>query len=283
MVVHGVILAAGQGTRMRSVLPKVLHQIGGKFLLQWVQENLTKALVSLNHQDFCMTYVLNPNLPHVINVVQNWQSGHAHSTNDLEKQEETGITTKAKQGYQIDIALQTEQLGTAHAVWVGVQHSLYRYSLQDTLLVVLGDVPGVEAQTLAYLLQEHKRTGAAYTIAGFALSPDTNPLDHAYGRVLFNPARIVEFKDCTPDEKQTTCCNSGMLVCQIQDFIQDFPRISNKNAAQEWYLTDLPLLANQQNKIVHMVTLPWQECMGINTLEELAQRTQYFRKIGKIT
>lgn len=230
-----VILAAGQGTRMRSDLHKVLHPLAGR-----------------------------PMLEHLLDTVD-----QLHATRKVvvvgkgREQLEAALA-----GHQLTLAVQEEQKGTGHAV---AQAEPALEGFEGTILVLYGDTPCIAAETLAAMqqrLEAEDRPG----VVVLASSPD-DPA--AYGRVILGEgdriARMVEYKDANEAERDVRLCNSGMMAVHSADLFRWLGKVGNDNAAGEYYLPDVVMVAGAEGR--HAVALecdPWQTA-GINSRSELAQ------------
>lgn len=205
MQTHAIILAAGQGTRMRSALPKVLHPVAGQPMLGHVLD--TTAAADIQHRHVV--------LGHAVDEVKRWLT-------------ENGCG-------DADVAVQQEQLGTAHAV----RQALPQVP-DDALVVVLyGDVPLVEVQILRDLCQT--------ATSGLALVTARPASPFGYGRILRDAqgavTGIVEEKDATVEQRAIGEVNSGLMAApaaQLRDWIA---RVGNDNVKGEYYLTDVVALA----------------------------------------
>lgn len=210
-----LILAAGLGTRMRSNLAKVLHQLDGRPLINHVCRTATalaprKIYVVIGHQ------------------------GEDVKTAVLEELNDE----------QAEFVWQKEQLGTGHAVNSARE---FLENENSTLLVLSGDVPMIRAETLAALVQQHhnhRGKGAACTILTVKLDDPTG-----YGRIvrddegLFN--RIVEQKDADENERKVREINSGIYCFDTRKLFDALSRVKNENAQGEYYLTDVPTLLRE--------------------------------------
>jgi bifunctional UDP-N-acetylglucosamine pyrophosphorylase/glucosamine-1-phosphate N-acetyltransferase len=233
--VAAIILAAGKGTRMKSDLHKVLHPIAGR-----------------------------PMLLHLIDSV---------AALDPEK---TIVVTGAA-GEQVEAALaplgvgtarQAEQLGTGHAVRQA-EGALDGFA--GDVLVLYGDVPLVTAATMRRMLDRlHAGDAPAAVVLGF------RPADPgAYGRVIADAdgriAKMVEFKDASPEERAETLCNSGLMAVRARDLFALLAQVGNDNAAGEYYLPDIIMLAAVAGRRSAVIETHADEVAGVNSRAELAQ------------
>jgi bifunctional UDP-N-acetylglucosamine pyrophosphorylase / glucosamine-1-phosphate N-acetyltransferase len=225
-----VVLAAGQGKRMHSAMPKVLHALAGRPLLAHVVD-AARALK-----------------PQKIVVV------HGHGGDEVRA---------AFPDPAIEWAVQTEQLGTGHAVLQALPH----LAADAEVLILYGDVPLVRVETLRRLLEAaHK--GVAVLTAEVA-----NPT--GYGRIIRaaggRVTRIVEQKDATPAEAAIKEINAGFFALHTAQLSAWLPKLSNSNAQQEYYLTDIVTLAGADEVPVFAVKVDdrW-EVAGVNSKQDLA-------------
>jgi bifunctional UDP-N-acetylglucosamine pyrophosphorylase/glucosamine-1-phosphate N-acetyltransferase len=237
-----VILAAGQGKRMRSSLPKVLHPIAGRPMLAHVID--AARIVSARQ----------PN-PRIVVVV-----GHGADA----------VRTAFAAERDVTFVLQEPQLGTGHAVMQAVPH------LADGThtLVLYGDVPLVSAATLERLLVAAGRGVGLLTV----LLDDP----HGYGRIVRGDGqvrRIVEEKDATPTERALREVNTGILVAPTHRLRHWLTQLSNDNAQREYYLTDIIAQAVAEGIGVH-ATHPDAavETLGVNSKAQLAQLERVYQR-----
>lgn len=236
-----LVLAAGEGTRMRSATPKVLHPIGGRSLL----DHAVHAVAALEPG-------------HVVVVV-----GHAR------EQVAAAVEGCASDlGRPLLTAVQDRQLGTGHAVSCGLD--VLPADLDGPVLVSYGDVPLLEPGTLADLLAQHRAGGAAVTLLTTELDDPTG-----YGRVLRGPdgavTAIVEQSDATPEQRTVREVNSGVYVFDAAFLREGLRRLGTANSQGELYLTDLVAVAHTDGAGAGAVPCPdaWQ-VTGVNNRVQLA-------------
>lgn len=232
-----VVLAAGQGSRMQSELPKVLHRLGGTALL-------AHALAAGRSLDPALVVVV---------------AGHGA---------EAVTRAVAKLDPDARVALQSEQLGTGHAV---AQALPLMDGFDGRVVVLYGDTPFIAPETLAALAAHP----ADVAVLGFhAADPGR------YGRLVVQGDRldrIVEYKDADDATRAITLCNSGVMAADAALLRDLVGRLSNDNAAGEYYLTDVVALARAQGRSAAVVTCDESETLGINTRAELAAAEAAFQ------
>ncbi|SBT03347.1 fused N-acetyl glucosamine-1-phosphate uridyltransferase; glucosamine-1-phosphate acetyl transferase [Candidatus Accumulibacter aalborgensis] len=226
-----VILAAGQGKRMHSNLPKVLHPLAGKALVSHVIDTAR----SLAPQTVCLVY--------------------GHGGDALR-------TTIAAP--DLVWVLQEPQLGTGHAVMQALPH----LGEAETTLVLYGDVPLIQAATLKKLLHAARKALAILTVE---LADPTG-----YGRIVRNAAgevlRIVEQKDASAEEQAIAEVNTGIVALPTVRLAEWLGRLSNNNAQQEYYLTDIVAMAVAAGVPIQTTAAQdeW-EVLGVNSKVQLAK------------
>lgn len=231
--IDAVVLAAGKGTRMKSDLPKVLHRLAGRPLLDHVLDTAAAA-----------------GIDHTVVVV-----GH-----------EAGLVrdTCARPG--LSFALQQPQLGTGHAVQVGMP----AVRPGGWCVVLAGDVPLLRASTLSRLIDDTLASGAAATVLTCVV-PDAG----AYGRIVKDAdgrvVKIVEARDATPEEKAIGEYNSGVFCFRTADLAEALASLRTDNDQGEYYLTDtVAFLVGNGRTVAAVRTDDPDEVVGINTVDELA-------------
>lgn len=232
---HVVILAAGQGTRMKSRLPKVLHPVGGRSMIGHVlrtADSLGPATV---------TIVVGHRADLVREHLASWP--------------------------RVQFALQEPQLGTAHALQQ-VESALL--GQQGTLILLSGDVPMLSATTLRRLVEAHRRATAAATVVTALVDRP-----YGYGRVIRTDgrmARIVEERDASPAERQIKEVNSGIYAFALAPLWEAMRGIASQNAQGEYYLTDLIAIYRRRKLPVETVLVEDpQQIRGVNSRTELAE------------
>ena len=239
MQVSLIILAAGQGTRMNSDLPKVLHKI---------------AAAPMLHHAMAAGRALEPSQTVVV-------VGHGGEA-----------VAAAARAYDEDaqVVVQEEQLGTAHAV---AQAAPLLAEAPGEALVLYGDTPFVRPETLQAMLAARARH--AVVVLGFhAADPGRYGRLLTEGDSLL---AIREFKDATDQERAITLCNSGVICAEARTLFRLVSQVGNQNASGEYYLTDIVELARAQGLSAGVVICPESETMGINTRAQLAQAEVAFQ------
>jgi bifunctional UDP-N-acetylglucosamine pyrophosphorylase/glucosamine-1-phosphate N-acetyltransferase len=236
-----VILAAGQGTRMKSKTPKVLHKVGGRALV----DHMIDAVQASGCEKIIV--VVGSHSPQV----------RAH----LEARLGKGA-----------VAVQDPPLGTAHAV-LAAKGALAGFS--GDVLITYGDAPLLRADDLKPLF-ELREIGADLAMMGFE---PADPL--LYGRVILAPdgtvQRIVEARDATPEEAAVRLCNAGMMVADAAKLFGWLARVGNANAKGEYYLTDIVGLCVADPGTVRVHVAPEASVMGCDTPLQLSQAEAVFQ------
>ena len=229
---HIGILAAGKGSRMESELPKVLHQLNGKSLIDYVLDTASE---------------LNPDsITLVVGFQKNRVKNHIQNDN-------------------VNYVSQEQQLGTGHAA-LQLENQLANQS--GHLLILYGDAPNIKSSTLSPIINEHINENRNATLITAVLDDPTG-----YGRIIRNQdgdlLKIVEEKDCTPDEKKIKEWNPGIYIFKIPQLFSELKRIKSNNASNEYYLTDVIELIKENSTVQAKKIGNPMEVIGINTINQL--------------
>ena len=240
MSLNVIILAAGQGTRMRSKLPKVLHQVGGKSMLAHtiaISENLGADRIIVVY-------------------------GHGGD-----------VVRSAIQNDKVEWVEQAERLGTGHAVQQTIP--FFSADAEEKILILYGDVPLVKESTLQALLEQQPKDSMAILTTEL-----NNPHGYgrivrsAQGKV----EKIVEEKDANDDIRKIAEINTGILAASSQSLIKWLSNLDNNNQQKEYYLTDCVGLAVADGKTVEAVICEDPtEVMGVNNRVHLAEMENVFQ------
>jgi len=235
-----VILAAGKGVRMNSSLPKVLHKVAGKPMILHIIGAVKKA--GINN----ITVVIGQGREAVEQVL-------------------TAV--------DVNLAIQEQQLGTGHAL---MQAEKY-IEPHDTMLVLAGDTPLLQAATIKNLIAYHQQAQADATILSAILD---NP--YGYGRIIRNDnasINIVEEKDANEKEKAIREINTGMYCFEADAVFAALKHISPNNAQGEYYLTDvLGILSDNNKKVEVYVCQDREDIYGINNRVQLSEAEAIMRR-----
>lgn len=230
--IAAVILAAGKGTRMKSDTHKVLHPIAGRPMLLHLMASVD---------------ALEPAKKVVI-------------VGDKAEQLEAALAGSA------DLAVQEPQLGTGHAVQ---QAEAALAGFDGDVLILYGDVPFVPTATMQSMIDRlNASDGPAVVVLAF--EPDDA---QQYGRVITEGDRVtkmVEHKDATPEERAVRLCNSGLMAAKSADLFALLARVTDDNAAKEYYLVDIVNIANADGRHCAVVVTDPYDVAGINSRGELA-------------
>jgi bifunctional UDP-N-acetylglucosamine pyrophosphorylase/glucosamine-1-phosphate N-acetyltransferase len=236
-----IVLAAGQGTRMKSSLPKVLHKVGGRAMLDWAID----AVQALGCDRVIV--VVGPHAP------------------DVSEHVEARLGAAA-------IAVQDQPLGTGHAVRAA-EAALADF--EGDVIITYGDCPLVRADTIAPLF-DLRAQGAGLAVLGFE-----TPAPTGYGRLIMEAdgtlGRIVEEKEASADEKAVRLCNSGVLAGDKAVLFSLLSMVKNTNAKGEYYLTDVIGLGRSSGFKARVALAPEADMLGVNSRVELAQAEGHFQ------
>ncbi len=240
-----VILAAGKGTRMKSNIAKVLHKVANKSMIVHVIE--------------CAKKITRDN---VIAVV-----GHQAQT----------VKDEITKYFKVFFALQEQLLGTGDAVKAAIP--LFEPDIKD-ILVLCGDVPLIQENTLQNLLEDHKKNQA--TISVLAVDVDD---PNGYGRIVLdehnNMVCIKEEADASEADKKIKTINTGIYCFDKELLISVIEQIKPDNNQGEYYLTDVIEIAQKRNEKIVIVTMnDPRQVIGVNTLEDLSHAEYLFNNLA---
>lgn len=242
-----IVLAAGKGTRMKSDLPKVLHEVGGRPMVCAVLDACVEA-----------------GCGRIVAVV-----GH-----------QAPLVRAALSGYAgVAFAVQEPQLGTGHAVQCAMPH----VGPAREVFVLAGDGPLIRAGTLRAILERHRSSGASATLATSVLDDPTGygrVIRDAAGRF----ERIVEHRDATPAQRAVREVNPSYYCFDAASLSAALPRLTRQPTSGEYYITDVPALLLAEGKRVEVIpAVPPEDVLSINTPEELAAVDRVFRsRVGAV-
>src|SRR3981081_1153602 len=229
-----VVLAAGEGTRMRSSKPKVLHPVAGQSLLAHVLGAAPKGAGA------SLAVVIGPD--------------HEPVAEEVKRTRPDATTF-----------IQRERLGTAHAV-LAARHAIARGA--DDLLVVFGDTPLISAATLARMRAPLKE-GAALAVLGFRAADPTG-----YGRLLIESGKLVAIReqaDASAEERKVMLCNAGVMAFDGRRAMKILEKIGNANNKGEYYLVDAVTIVRDMGLEAVVIETREDEVRGINTKAQLTE------------
>ena len=232
--ITAVILAAGKGTRLKSELPKVLHEICGRPMLAWVFDACRAAGVRE-----CIAVV-----------------GHGKEL----------VIDAFADDKDITWVEQSPQLGTGHAAMI-CREQMKSY---DHALVLCGDGPLIRGETIRELIQRHQADGAAATLATAVLDDPTG-YGRIWRDEHGNLLGIVEHNDCTPEQRQIHEINPSYYCFRVADFLPALAQLTPNNKKNEYYITDtLAIMRGAGKQIGAITAVPPQDIYSINSRKELA-------------
>ncbi|KIU10201.1 bifunctional UDP-N-acetylglucosamine diphosphorylase/glucosamine-1-phosphate N-acetyltransferase GlmU [Bacillus subtilis] len=236
-----VVLAAGQGTRMKSKLYKVLHPVCGKPMVEHVVDEALKLSLSK-----------------LVTIV-------GHGAEEVKKQ----------LGDKSEYALQAEQLGTAHAV---KQAQPFLADEKGVTIVICGDTPLLTAETMEQMLKEHTQREAKATILT-AVAEDPTGYGRIIRSENGAVQKIVEHKDASEEERLVTEINTGTYCFDNEALFRAIDLVSNDNAQGEYYLPDvIEILKNEGETVAAYQTGNFQETLGVNDRVALSQAEQFMKE-----
>jgi len=240
MKTAAIILAAGQGKRMKSDLPKVLHTIDDRPMVSFVVDSV---------QEFS---------PDKIVVVVGYQADRVRA---------------ALRGTRVEFAVQEEQLGTGHAV---MQCEEILTGFDGTVMVLNGDVPCLRSDTLRDFTSFHSEQHAAATVLT-AVLPDATGYGRIVRASDDSLLKIVEHKDASPDELEIREINSGLFCFDKKALFETLHNLDRDNAQAEFYITDAIELMRLEGLEVRAFRVEDErEVSGVNNLDELEEIRRYF-------
>ncbi len=238
---YALILAAGQGKRIKSDLPKVLHKVCGKEMVKHVIDTVKKAGID----DIDLIIGKGAELV-------------------KENTKDTGV----------EYSIQTEQLGTGHAVKCAKN---FLENKNGVVAVLCGDTPLIQQDTIEKLINSHIENKNAATILTAMVDDPTG-----YGRIVRdesnNVLKIVEHKDCNEEELKIKEMNSAIYCFDIELLVDALEKINNDNNQGEYYLTDVIGIFKAEGKTVGAVVTDIEETIGVNSRVQLAEAEEILRK-----
>ncbi|WP_297633782.1 bifunctional UDP-N-acetylglucosamine diphosphorylase/glucosamine-1-phosphate N-acetyltransferase GlmU [uncultured Clostridium sp.] len=241
-----LILAAGQGTRIKSDMPKVLHKVCGKEMVNHVIDNMRKASI----ED--------------VNVIIGKGA-------ELVKNETNSRS--------VSYSVQEEQLGTGHAAKCAVN---FLEGKKGTVLIFAGDAPLTKEATIRELIEYHEGNGNAATLLS-ALVEDPTGYGRIIRDENNDVLKIVEHKDCNEEELKVNEMNAAMYCFDIEALLDALDKISNDNVQGEYYLTDAIEIIKATGKRVGAVVTDYEDTIGVNSRAQLAEAEEILRsRINRI-
>lgn len=245
-----IILAAGKGARMKSDLPKVAHEVAGRAMVEWVVDACVEAGCSR------IVVVVGYQQEVIRGIFEGWSNP----------------------GCTLEFAVQSEQLGTGHAVRCA--EGLFAAEKRgggDDVFVLAGDGPLIRAETLATLLERHRSTGASAALATSVIADASG-----YGRIVRDSSGgftgIVEQKNATPDQLTNREVNPSYYVFDAKELFAALERVTRDSISGEYYITDVPTLLMKGGRRVEVIdAVPPEDVLSINTPEQLAEVDRILR------
>lgn len=236
-----VILAAGQGKRIKSNIPKVLHKVCGKEMVNHVIDNMREA-----------------GIEDVNVIIGNGSELVKESTKDR----------------NVSYSLQEEQLGTGHAVKCAKE---FLQGKDGVVAVFTGDAPLTRVETIENLIKEHIEKGNKATLLS-AYVDDPTGYGRIIRDDNKEVLKIVEHKDCNEEELKVNEMNAGMYCFDIKSLLSSLEELNNNNVQGEYYLTDvIGILKDKKEKVGALVT-DYEDTLGVNSRAQLAEVEKVLRK-----
>jgi bifunctional UDP-N-acetylglucosamine pyrophosphorylase/glucosamine-1-phosphate N-acetyltransferase len=236
-----IVLAAGKGKRMKSNLPKVLHRLAGRPMVEYVVDTAravgaSRIILVIGHK---------------------WEQMHDYL-----------------KSLKVELVVQREQLGTGHAV---LQAKAMLSDFEGDVLILCGDVPLLKPATLRNLLEEHREHHAAATVLT-AVVGDPSGYGRIIRDGKGSVQRIVEDRDASADQKNVREINTGTFCFDKASLFSVLELVSNDNRQKEYYLTDTLKLLSERKLPLRAVVVPDpRETLGVNSPEELEQMEEILR------
>ncbi len=230
---HIGILAAGKGSRMESTLPKVLHKLNGKSLIDYVLETASE----LKPQSTTLVVGFEKDLV------------KSHTKN-----------------YKVNYVSQDNQLGTGHAV---LQMQNVLENRKGHLLILSGDVPNIKSASLFPIIRHHIKNNHSATVLT-AIVSDSTGYGRIIRNINGDLLKIVEEKDCNNEQRNIKEINSGIFIFKISELFPQLKNIKSNNAQSEYYLTDVMELIGEKMSIQASIIGDSSEVLGINTVNQLS-------------
>ncbi|MBW6411138.1 bifunctional UDP-N-acetylglucosamine diphosphorylase/glucosamine-1-phosphate N-acetyltransferase GlmU [Clostridium weizhouense] len=234
-----LVLAAGQGKRIKSDIPKVLHKVCGKEMVIHVIDTIRKAGID------------------DVNVIVG---------NGAE------LVKERTQIKNIEYSLQSEQLGTGHAVQCA---SEFLKGKQGIVAVFTGDTPLIKESTIKNLVESHIENNNSATILTSIVEDPTG-----YGRIIRNGnevLKIVEHKDCNEEELKVNEMNAAIYCFDIESLCESLGKLNNNNKQGEYYLTDVIEILKSQGKTIGAFVTDFEETIGVNSRVQLAEAEEILK------
>ena len=241
-----VILAAGQGTRIKSNIPKVLHKVCGKEMVNHVIDNMREA-----------------GIEDVNVIIGNGSELVKESTKDR----------------NVSYSLQEEQLGTGHAVKCAKE---FLQGKDGVVAVFTGDAPLTRVETIENLIKEHIEKGNKATLLS-AYVDDPTGYGRIIRDDNKEVLKIVEHKDCNEEELKVNEMNAGMYCFDIKSLLSSLEELNNNYVQGEYYLTDVIWILKDKKEKVGALVTDYEDTLGVNSRAQLAEVEKVLRKrINKI-
>lgn len=237
---YALILAAGEGKRMKSDTSKVLHKVCGKEMVN-----------------------------HVIDIMR--KSGFPDVNVIVGKGKEQVMDRTRSRG--VSYSVQEEQLGTGHAVLCAKD---FLQGKEGTVAIFTGDAPLIRQETVLSMLKDHEEGARSATLLTSVIEDPSG-----YGRVKRDGdevEKIIEHKDCSPEELLLKEVNAGMYMFDVKELLSALDALKNDNAQGEYYLTDVIGIMRDRNKMIGASITQFDETRGVNSRVQLAEAEEILRK-----